>query len=79
MSIYPNPSNGVINIDSKVDWRNSTIEIYTLSGQFIKKGSVNVFDDVKKLDLTDLPVGEYMLRIRTDNFYTITKRIIINR
>jgi len=79
MSIYPNPSNGLINIDSKVDWKNSTIEIYTLSGQFIKMGNVNVFDDVKKLDLTDLPVGEYMVRVRADNFYTITKRIIINR
>ena len=79
MSIYPNPSNGVFNIDSKVDWKNATVEIYTMSGQFIKKGSVDIFNDVKKLDLTDLPIGEYMLRIRTDNFYTITKRIIINR
>ena len=79
MSVYPNPSNGLINIDSKIDWKNSTIEIYTLSGQLIKRGSVNVFDDVKKLDLTDLPIGEYMLRVRTDNFYTFTKRIIIKR
>ena len=79
MSIYPNPGNGIFNIDSKVDWKNSTIEIYNLSGQFIKKGSVNVFDNVKKIDLTDLPEGEYMLRIRTDNFYTITKRVLISR
>ncbi len=79
MSIYPNPSNGIFNIDSKVDWKNSTIEIYTMLGQFVKKGTVNVFDDVKKIDLTDLPEGEYMLRIRTDNFYTITKRLLISR
>ncbi len=79
MSIYPNPGNGIFNIDSKVDWKNATVEIYTMSGQFLKKGTVNIFDDVKKLDLTDLPIGDYMLRIRTDNFYTITKRIIINR
>ena len=79
MSIYPNPSNGIFNLDSKVDWKSSTIEIYNLLGQFIKKGSINVFDEVKKLDLTDLPEGEYMLRIRTDNFYTITKRILISR
>jgi hypothetical protein len=79
MSIYPNPSNGLFSIDSKIDWKNSTIEIYTMLGQFVKKGMVNVFDEVKKLDLTDIPEGEYMLRIRTDNFYTITKRIIINR
>ena len=79
MSIYPNPGNGIFNIDSKVDWKNATVEIYTMSGQFLKKGTINIFDDVKKLDLTDLPIGDYMLRIRTDNFYTITKRIIINR
>jgi hypothetical protein len=79
MSIYPNPSNGIFNIDSKVDWKNSTVEIYSMSGQFLKKGSIDIFNDVKKLDLTDLPIGDYMLRIRTDNFYTITKRIIINR
>ena len=79
LSIYPNPSTGIINIDSKVDWKKSTIEIFTLAGQFVKRGNVDVFDEVKKIDLTDLPVGEYMLRIRTDNFYTITKRIIINR
>ena len=79
MSIYPNPSRGVINIDSKIDWRNSTIEIFNLSGAFVKKGFVSIFEDVKKLDLSDLPEGEYMLRVKTDNFYTITKRIIINR
>ena len=79
MSIYPNPSKGLFSIDSKIDWKNSTIEIYNLVGQFIKKGSINVFDDVKKIDLTDLPEGEYMLRIRTDNFYTITKRLLISR
>lgn len=79
MSIYPNPSNGIFSIDSKIDWKNATIEIYSMSGQFLKKGNVNVFDEVKKLDLMDLPVGVYMLKIKTDNFYSITKRIIINR
>ena len=79
ISIYPNPSNGIINIDSKIDWKNSTVEVYTMLGQFVKRGTVNTFDDVKKIDLMDLPVGEYMLRIKTDNFYTITKRIIISR
>ena len=79
MSIYPNPSNGIFSIDSKIDWRNAIIEIYSISGQFLKRGNVNLFDDVKKLDLMDLPVGDYMLKIKTDNFYSITKRIIINR
>ncbi|MCU0469677.1 MAG: T9SS type A sorting domain-containing protein [Arcicella sp.] len=79
MSIFPNPSKGVFFIDSKIDWRNSTLEVYTLLGALVKKASVSLFDDVKKIDLSDLPEGEYMLRIRSDNFYTISKRIMINR
>lgn len=79
MSIYPNPSKGNFSIDSKVDWKNSNVEVYSLRGELIQRVFVTVFNDVQKLDLTSLPEGEYMLRIRTDNFYTITKRIIINR
>lgn len=79
LSVYPNPSTGIFNVDSKVDWRNTSIDIYDMGGAFIRQASVAIFDNVKTLDLTALPEGEYMLRLRTDNFYTITKRIIINR
>ena len=79
LSIYPNPSRGDFSIDSKVDWKNSNVEVYNLRGELIKRVFVTVFNDVQKLDLTNLPEGEYMLRITADNFYTITKRIIINR
>jgi hypothetical protein len=79
LSIYPNPSKGVFKIDSKVNWQNSTVEVFNLMGELITKTSVNVFDSVKSIDLTTLPEGEYMLRIKTDTFYTITKRIAIER
>jgi hypothetical protein len=79
LSIYPNPSTGVFNIDSKVDWRNSSVDVYDVGGAFIRQANVSIFDNVKTIDLSALPEGEYMLRLRTDNFYTITKRIMINR
>jgi hypothetical protein len=79
LSIYPNPSRGVFNIDSKVDWKNSVVDIYDVGGAFIRQANVSIFDNVKTIDLSALPEGEYMLRLRTDNFYTITKRIMINR
>jgi Secretion system C-terminal sorting domain/Carbohydrate esterase, sialic acid-specific acetylesterase len=79
ISIYPNPSRGLFSIDSKVDWRNSDVEVYNMRGELIQRTFVTVFNDVQKLDLTNLTEGEYMLRIKTDNFFTITKRIIINR
>ena len=55
------------------------MEVFNLRGEFITKVSVNVFDEVKSIDLTFLPEGEYMLRIKTDTFYTITKKIVIER
>ncbi len=79
ISIYPNPSRGNFSIDSKIDWKNSNVEVYSLRGELIQRVFITVFNNVQKLDLTNLPEGEYLLRIRTDNFYTITKRIIINR
>jgi Secretion system C-terminal sorting domain/Carbohydrate esterase, sialic acid-specific acetylesterase len=79
LSIYPNPSRGIFKIDSKVNWLNSTVEVFNLVGELIAKTTVNVFDDVKSMDLTSLPEGQYMLRIKTDTFYTITKRIAIER
>ena len=79
VSIYPNPSRGNFSIDSKIDWKNANVEVYSMRGELIQRVFVTIFNDVQKLNLTNLPEGEYMLRIRTDNFYTITKRIIINK
>jgi hypothetical protein len=79
VSIYPNPSNGNFSIDSKVDWRNSDVQIYNLRGELIKTTFITIFNNVQKIDLTSLPEGEYMLRITSDTFFTITKRIIVNR
>jgi hypothetical protein len=78
LSIYPNPSKGVFNIDAKVNWRDVAIEIFTLSGEYVTTGYVSGLDDIKSVDLTKIPEGEYFLRVKSDIF-TITKRIIIER
>ena len=78
VSIYPNPSNGVLKIEARNDWNNTTYEVYDLLGRLIKKGTIASLDTSRTLDLTMLPEGEYMLKLSTESLL-IAKRIIINR
>ena len=55
-SIYPNPAGDFINIDTKIDI--TKVEVYNFSG---KNFRVNYID--KKIDVRNLPDGNYILRI----------------
>ena len=78
VSIYPNPSNGVFKIEARDPWNNTTYEVYNLLGGLLQRGIISSLDASRTMNLTDLPEGEYMLRLNTDSLL-ITKRIIINR
>ncbi|MEA5402344.1 T9SS type A sorting domain-containing protein [Arcicella sp. DC2W] len=78
VSIYPNPSNGVLKIEARNDWNNTTYEVYDLLGRMVRRGTIASLDTSRTLDLTMLPEGEYMLRLNTESLL-IAKRIIINR
>ena len=63
--VYPNPSNGKININKIVD-----INVYNILGDMIiSKQNINVLDVIK------LSPGTYHLQIKYNN-KTINKRII---
>ena len=71
--IYPNPSNGVVNIKSE-GIEIIQIQVLGLNGnllQTIKKGKKN------KLDLSHLSPGIYFLRLNSNNGL-VTKKIVIN-
>ena len=57
-SIYPNPSNGIINIKTN-DFEASTVSIFDLQGRQVK--TVNQFNEVTNpsIDLSDLSKGIY--------------------
>ncbi|MDR6563309.1 MULTISPECIES: T9SS type A sorting domain-containing protein [unclassified Arcicella] len=78
VSIYPNPSNGVFKIEARDPWNNTTYEVYNLLGGLLQRGTISSLDASRTMNLTDLPEGQYMLRLNTDSLL-ITKRIIINR
>lgn len=72
VSIYPNPTNGFINIESKGEPLNFTI--YNTQGKEVRSGVI--VGGRKTLDLSDLDTGAYILRMVND-FSVVTKTVIV--
>jgi hypothetical protein len=73
--IYPNPSNGNININSIVALDNATISIYDVNGRQVYSQEMSI-QDVVNVNAGSLTTGVYVLTISGDNF-THTSKIII--
>ncbi|BAO76967.1 family 16 glycosylhydrolase [Winogradskyella sp. PG-2] len=71
-SVYPNPVNSFINIKSEelVD----SIELFNSIGQLVKE---NRKENINQINVEDLEIGFYVLKIYSGNS-TIIKKVIIN-
>ncbi|MDR2009655.1 MAG: choice-of-anchor J domain-containing protein [Bacteroidales bacterium] len=69
VSIYPNPGNGIFNID--IENEKATITVYNILGKEIKK--LKLSSDKGKIDLSDQNSGIYFIEIITDDIKTIKK------
>jgi hypothetical protein len=78
LSVYPNPSNGYLTIETLKDYNNVQILIYDLLGREIYTGTVATINGKLIVDLRNQVEGEYMLRFKAEDF-DLTKRIIVNR
>jgi hypothetical protein len=77
LSIYPNPNpDKIVRVETKVNLTNATLTIYTLTGQAVMTIDVPSFDERKQLILTNLPSGQYLLRVRAADF-DVSKRILL--
>ena len=73
--IYPNPSSGIINIESLKDFNN--IIISDLSGKQIIKNKFT-FSYAINTDVSLLPLGLYFVSIYNNDILLYTKKISIN-
>ena len=72
LNIYPNPTNGIVNLEfSKALDNNLTIKILNSSGNVIYDEEVKSGQIKKKFNLSNLAKGIYLLEIETEN---ITKQ-----
>ncbi|MFK7900492.1 MAG: T9SS type A sorting domain-containing protein [Cyclobacteriaceae bacterium] len=73
VAIYPNPSNGTINVDlDKLTTTQSTINIYSYTGNLVY---TSVGSGLVELS-TDLDAGQYLMQIITDK-QNYSKKIVI--
>ncbi|MCU0432031.1 MAG: T9SS type A sorting domain-containing protein [Bacteroidia bacterium] len=73
VNAYPNPTNGIITLESAGD-ANNTWTLLDLNGRVINAGSIR--NTRETLDFTALAEGVYMLKVENTNGIT-TKRIVI--
>ncbi|CAM3334601.1 thrombospondin type 3 repeat-containing protein [Aquirufa ecclesiirivi] len=76
ISIYPNPTDGVINIQTTFNFENiGSIQISDIRGSIIKQFKLNSKNQV--MDLSDYPIGVYLLVVTINgekHIYKIQKR-----
>jgi hypothetical protein len=71
VTLYPNPSSGVLNIELNTN-ENNNFEIYSIDGKLISTGTI--FNGTAQLNVQEFANGRYMLRIGS-----IVERFEINK
>jgi hypothetical protein len=75
IGIYPNPTNGILNINLNGVNENPDLTILTLQGQVVYTEKL-VANTTKQLDLTVYPKGVYFIKLSSDKVLKI-ERIVI--
>ena len=79
LSIYPNPSNGIVNIDLEInDLSALEISVFNVLGEEVYKFKANDFigEYANSIDLSSKTKGVYLLKIRTSNSL-INRKLVI--
>jgi hypothetical protein len=62
LTIYPNPTNGVINIEGLNPEVSSTVSIFNSIGKMVL--SQQITSEIEKMDMVDLPNGLYIIQVQ---------------
>lgn len=73
-SISPNPSNGIFSI--QISKKIEELKVYSINGQIVWQ-----VDELNKtqIDLSTLPVGLYLLELKTENQELIHQKVVIKK
>lgn len=68
--LYPNPATDKITISTEILLNNAEVYIYTISGSLV---SVTIIGSNMEVDISDLPRGSYLLKIKTAETSLVNK------
>ena len=69
VSVYPNPSSGIVNIQSKKEIQQ--VQLISVEGKIIRK-----YKNENQINIQDLPKGVYVLKVQLNNGKTEVKKLI---
>ncbi len=78
INMFPNPSNGTVNIMLNAQVKVADIKVKDLSGRELVNTNIAINNGAGTLDLSSLPNGQYLLNIRSGNLNVDTKVQIIH-
>lgn len=69
LTLYPNPSNGLITIEGNIQANEANIAVYNTFGQVVYSAKEAINDNymLQNIDLSDLPKGIYRLVLKSEN------------
>lgn len=78
ISIYPNPGNGILNLDipAELNSSNMMIEIYTIDGKLVYQENIEKLSNT--IDASHLESGIYNFCVKSNN-QTISSRVLIEK
>jgi hypothetical protein len=76
LSVFPNPSNGLVKMHLQPDAFNSELCIYNTAGQIVYRKKITDIPDIT-IDLTSASKGVYFIQIVGDSSQTLIEKLII--
>jgi hypothetical protein len=74
-TVYPNPTDGFVNIASRVNIGKATVSIYDINGTKVISEKVEL-NDIVNFDMKNISAGVYVIQIKGDKF-TYTSKLVI--
>ncbi len=78
LAIYPNPTNGMINV-SNTFYKLESVMVYTIDGQLVKAVTIEDGELFTQLNLRDAVNGVYLLQVQFTNGMSQIEKIIIRK
>lgn len=75
-SLYPNPANDILIIESKSSVKNALIEVYTIDGVLYDSYSLTNFTRLE-LSVSSYSKGAYFIRLSDEEKRSITKKLLL--
>ncbi len=80
LEIHPNPNTtGIFTVEAKDDLVDADVIVFSMLGHELYRTNVQLFNDRKVIDLSNLPIGMYIVQAKNKGGFKLSKRVLINR